>query len=34
VMEANFDGKILRSRFNVTRTSVKSAPAAPAAPKP
>ena len=32
VMEANFDGKILRSRFNVTRTSVKSAPNA--APKP
>jgi hypothetical protein len=26
VMEANFDGKILRSRFNVTRTSVKAAP--------
>jgi hypothetical protein len=34
VMEANFDGKVLRSRFTVTRTSVKSAPAAPAAPKP
>jgi hypothetical protein len=26
VMEANFDGKILRTSFNVTRTSVKAAP--------
>jgi hypothetical protein len=25
VMEANFDGKIIRSRFTVTRTSVKAA---------
>jgi hypothetical protein len=32
VMEANFDGKVLRSRFNVTRTSVKAAPIAPNAP--
>jgi hypothetical protein len=34
VMEMNFDGKIMRSSFTVTRTSVKATPIAPkAAPK-
>jgi hypothetical protein len=32
VMEANFDGKIIRTRFTVTRTSVKAATNAPAKP--
>jgi hypothetical protein len=35
VMEANFDGKILRSRFNVTRTSTAAKPVpARTVPKP